>query len=665
MFQIIQDLALLLLVSLPINILFHRIKLPSVMGFLIAGIIIGPNGLQLIGELESVNHLAEIGVILLLFLIGLEFSLSHLLKNIGKILGAGSFQLGLTATGFYFLLKHFGLATEQSLVLGLLIALSSTAIVLKMVTDRAEIDTIHGRICIGILLFQDLCVVPIMLIIPLLGQTGSMGIEDLVIALLKSFAAVGAIFFLSRLLVPRALQLIAQLGSKEHLTLFVILIILGTGWVSQKMGLSLAMGAFIAGMIISESEYNHQIILDILPLKDYFSSIFFISVGMLLQTDYFLASWPKHLGLAASVILIKGFLAFISALIVKNPARMSFIVGLRLAQVGEFSLILASMSLGQNLLDDNLYQSFLIVSILSMLAAPLIIQGSVKLSLLIYSTIKSSSVEVTNPASNPKSLSGHVIIIGYGVVGRNLAKVLKEINIPYLVVELDGELIKQALTEKAEIIYGDATRRETLNRAGIKNSKLMAVSIPDFQATEQIVRLARQLSPEVYILAKTSFESQVDSLQEAGANQIIPEEFETSIEIFSRVLREYQIPNNIIEQQIELVRLEGYSMFRGFSLNIESLKKFSSYLAASLSKSFQVLETSWSKEKSLGELKLDETTGAKLIAVVREEQVQPNPNDQFVIQLGDTLILFGRHAQLDKAMTFLETGPQPSKKDPK
>ena len=216
------------------------------------------------------------------------------------------------------MLKHFGLETEQSLVLGLLIALSSTAIVLKMVTDRAEIDTIHGRICIGILLFQDLCVVPIMLIIPLLGQTGSMGIEDLVIALLKSFAAVGAIFFLSRLLVPRALQLIAQLGSKEHLTLFVILIILGTGWVSQKMGLSLAMGAFIAGMIISESEYNHQIILDILPLKDYFSSIFFISVGMLLQTDYFLASWPKHLGLAASVILIKGFLAFISALIVKT-----------------------------------------------------------------------------------------------------------------------------------------------------------------------------------------------------------------------------------------------------------------------------------------------------------------------------------------------------------
>ncbi len=664
MFQIIQDLALLLLVSLPINILFHRIKLPSVMGFLIAGILIGPNGLQLIGEPESVNQLAEIGVILLLFIIGLEFSLSHLIKNLGKILGAGSFQLGLTATGFYFLLKHFGLTTEQSIVLGLLIAISSTAIVLKMVTDRAEIDTIHGRICIGILLFQDLCVVPIMLIIPLLGHSSGMGIEDLTIALLKSFAAVGAIFFLSRLLVPRALQLIAQLGSKEHLTLLVILIILGTGWVSQKMGLSLAMGAFIAGMIISESEYNHQIILDILPLKDYFSSIFFISVGMLLQTDYFLNSWSTHLGMAITVIFIKTVLAFISALIVKNPARMSFVVGLRLAQVGEFSLILASMSLNQNILDNSLYQSFLIVSILSMLAAPLIIQGSVKLSLLIYSTLR-SPVESSHSATLEKSLSGHVIIIGYGVVGRNLAKVLKEINIPYLIIELDGDLIKQALTEKAEIIYGDATRRETLNRAGIKKSKLLAVSIPDFQATEQIVRLARQLNPDVYILAKTRFESQVDSLQDAGANQIIPEEFETSIEIFSRVLREYQIPNNVIEQQIELVRLEGYSMFRGFSLNIESLKKFSSYLTASLSKSFQVLETSWSNGKSLGELQLDEKTGAKLIAVVRDEQVQANPNDQFVIKLRDTLILFGRHAQLDKALTYLETGPQPPKKDPK
>jgi len=310
--HLIKDLTILLLVSLPINILFHKIKLPSIMGFLIAGILIGPNGLHWVGDSETVKDLAEIGVILLLFVIGLEFSLRGIIKNLMTVIGVGGIQIALTVLAVFLICVEMGMPTNQGIAFGLLIALSSTAIVLKMITDRAELDTTHGQICVGVLLFQDLCVVPMMLIIPLLAQGTGYDLSDLGLALLKSIAAVGFIFILSRLIVPRTLGIIVRLGSKEHLTLFVILIILGTGWACQVLELSLAMGAFIAGLILSESEYNHQIILDILPLRDYFGGIFFISIGMLLQVQIFFDSPLWFLGITAGIIFLKAFLGGIT-----------------------------------------------------------------------------------------------------------------------------------------------------------------------------------------------------------------------------------------------------------------------------------------------------------------------------------------------------------------
>jgi K+:H+ antiporter len=656
--QIIQDLALLLLVSLPINVLFHRIRLPSIMGFLIAGILIGPHGLGWIGDPSSVEKLAEIGIILLLFIIGLEFSISHLLKNMASIASAGALQMGLTIAAWYFIQTHYlGDSGSVSLALAMIIALSSTAIVLKMITDRAELDTLHGRTSVGILLFQDLCVVPLMLMIPLLANSAETSGMDFAAAFGKAFAAVAGIFFLSRLLVPRFLNAVARMGSKEHLTLLVILIILGTGWVSHKLGLSLAMGAFIAGLIISESEYSHQIILDILPLRDYFSSIFFISIGMLLNIGNFMDHFSIILLLTLIVIVLKTVSGFLAALAVGSPARISFIVGVRLAQVGEFSLILAGLALTQGLLSSGNHQMFLSVAVLTMLIAPVLIQVSSPVSYFIFSKWTAGGAREELPEQQREELKGHVIIAGYDVVGRNLARVLKETHIPFMVVELDGELIKHALTEEVPILYGDASHRATLGRAGIAQAKIIVYSIPDHQATEQSVRLARALNPDIYIMVKTRFSSQVDELKKAGANQVIPEEFETSIEIFSRVLREFRMPNNIIEQQVELVRLEGYGMLRGLSLNMESMQNFSTYLTASLSQSFQVMEDSWSNGKQLDNLNLTQKTGATLIAVVRDNHAQPNPSGDFRIATEDVLILFGRHAQVDQAMRHLRSGP--------
>ena len=658
MVHLIEDLAILLLVSLPINLFFHKIKLPSVMGYLIAGVLIGPYGLKLISDVTSVKDLAEIGVILLLFVIGLEFSLGRLLKNLGMVMGVGGLQLGLTTAFVWFVFREMGFQQNQSIALGLIVALSSTAIVLKMITDRAEIDTLHGKLCIGTLLFQDLCVVPIMLLLPLLAQSGVNSSADFALAMVKSLAAVVAIFFLSRLIVPKALVWIARVGNKEHLTLSVLFIILATGWVSQKMGLTLAMGALIAGMIISESEYNHQIILDILPLRDYFSSIFFISVGMLLQVQVLAGSVWLCLGLFVVVVLVKGGLAGLACLLVRVPLRISFVVGMRLAQVGEFSLILSAMALDQGLLDSHQYQLLLIVSILSMLFAPLLIQASSALSIRIFSQWKSAEIDSNNEPV-PR-LKGHVIIVGYGLGGRTLAQVLLETQIPFMVLDLDGEQIKRALTEGISTLYGDCTQEETLSRARLKEARMIVFSIPDYAVTEKAVRLARKINPEVKIMVRTRLTAQVEELKAAGADEVIPEEFETSIEIFSRVLRDYHIPNNIIEQQVELIRLEGYSMFRGLSLNTESLKKFSTYLTATLTESFLVVHDSWAREKMLRDMNITERTGAVVIAVVRKNKPHPNPGSEFAVLLGDILILFGSHQQLDRAITYLRSGQEPN-----
>ena len=652
MAHLIEDLAVLLLVSLPINLLFHKIKLPSVMGYLIAGILIGPYGWQLNGDVESVKHLAEIGVILLLFVIGLEFSLTRLLKNLVSILGVGGLQLTLTAGVVVWILHINGFSQSKSIAFGFIVALSSTAIVLKMITDLAEIDTLQGKICIGTLLFQDICVVPIMLVMPLLAQAGATSPIDFAIAMFESIAAVVAIFFLSKLIVPRMLAWVAHIGNKEHLTLFVIFIILITGWISQKMGLTLAMGALIAGMIISDSEYNHQIILDILPLRDYFSSIFFISIGMLLQIQIFFDSVLFFLELAVVVILIKIFLTFLSCALVRTPLRISLIVGMRLALVGEFSLILAAIGLENGIFSNEEYQHILIVSILSMLVAPLLIQVSNKFSIWLFSRMKVSE----STKEEKETFSDHVIISGYGLGGSTLAKVLQEAKIPFMILELSGEKIKRALKQGHKTHYGDCTQEDTLLRADIKRARMIVYAISDQVSTERAVRLTRKLNPKIKIIVRTRLFSQVEEFKAAGADEVIPEEFETSIEIFCRVLKDYRIPNNIIEQQVELIRLEGYSMLRGLSLNTESLKKFSTYLTATLTESYMILDDSWASGKTLAQI--NNKSEAIIIAVVRNNKSYPNPGSEFSILPGDMLILFGSHMQLDNAIKNLQEGSQ-------
>ncbi len=651
--DLIQDLVLLLVVSLPINIIFHRFRLPSVMGFISAGLVIGPFGMKLVEDLESVEKLAEIGVVLLLFVVGLEFSLGRLLENLTKILKAGGVQVLIGSLGAFAILRYWGVAQNSAILIALLATLSSTAIVMKMIAESAEIETSHGQICIGILLVQDLAVVPILLIMPLLASTGKVESAGVAGAFFLSILAVILVVVVSRLVAPKALEYVARKGNQEHLTLTVLLIILGTAWASQSLGLSLAMGAFIAGMILSDSEYSHQIILDILPLRDYFSAIFFISIGMLLDLSLFAEEGWEILGLLFVVIVLKAVAAYLATWFSGHPPRIAFIAGLRLAQIGEFSLALSKIGADKGILSDLQYQTFLFVSALSMLLAPLLIQASSKWSLRLFA---GSSKDEGEENSDVETLNEHVVIVGYGMVGQNLSRVLREVQIPFQIIELDGESVKRALKEKMNVLYGDSARGETLLRAGVQNARSIVFAIQDHSATEQGIKLARQINPDIHIMVCARYSNEVEGLMSMGADQVIQEEFESSIEIFSRVLREFRVPNNVIEQQIELVRMEGYSMLRGFSLNAESMRKFSTYLTASLTESYQVMDDSWAKGQTLGEINLKERTGAELIAVVRGGTVTANPPEDFACAENDMLVLFGRHAPLQKAGDILKNG---------
>ena len=458
---LLDDLLLLLLASVPIAFIFNRLRMPTIVGFMITGVLIGPYSLRLIKDAAAIEALAEIGVVLLLFTIGLEFSLRRIIEMKRLVLVGGGSQVALTVilvTGIaYYLNRPIG----QAIFFSFLFALSSTAIVLKSYVERAEIDSPHGRAGVGILLFQDLSIVLMMLLIPILGGQEGSSSTRIALTLGAALAAIAAIILAARFVVPYLLYHIVKLRSPEVFIIFVVLMSLGTAWLTSQFGLSLALGAFIAGMVLSESEYSHQIVADILPFRDVFNSVFFISIGMLLSLSALAADFLTVLAWVSALITGKAILVLAVVRLLGYSLRVAAVTGLGLAQIGEFSFILAKAGLAQGLLSDIDYQRFLAASILSMIATPFLIKAAPRIGYALQSVWSPGSLlEPTVTGFNPEEpdLRGHVIIVGYGLNGRNLARVLRRVKITYLVLELNAETVSEANTQGERIIYGDATR---------------------------------------------------------------------------------------------------------------------------------------------------------------------------------------------------------------
>jgi len=654
----LKTLVIIFGVSASVIFLLHKLRIPSIVGFLTAGVLLGPHGFGLIQNIHEVELLAEIGIILLLFTVGLEISLKNLKRIRSAVLGGGFSQVFLTFLATTAIAYPFLQKWNASLFAGFLIALSSTAIVMKMLFDRGEIDSPHGRLAIGILIFQDLCVVPLMLLVPILsGATGSP--YELLGTLLKSAAIIFVVIFGARWLVPHLLHQIVHTRSRELFVITIILLCLGTALFTSWLGLSLALGAFLAGLIISESEYAYQAISDILPFKDSFNGLFFISIGMLMDLRYLSEHVLLILMGVPILIVLKTFTGFLAIQLIGHPPRISLQTGIHLAQIGEFSFVLAMAGKSAGLITESHYQLFLSASVITMILTPFLIQASPTLSAWMSSRKLLDRLDRMRKYAERESIftgkADHVIIVGFGLNGRNLAEVLKETSIPYVVLDLNSETVREMRKKGEPIFYGDGTRPEILHKLGLTHARMLVVVISDPASTRRIVRLARKENPKVYIIVRTRYTAEVEDLLQLGANEVIPEEFETSIEIFAKVLHRYQVPRNLLFEQIEKIRSGSYEALRRVELPVKNLPEKCEIMTDIETETYLIGEETPAKGHSIRDLKIRSTTGATVIAIRRDGEILPSPDPAFVFRAGDVVYLIGEREKVLRAIELLES----------
>jgi len=656
--EFLTSIVIIFGVSALVVFALHRLKVPSIIGFIVAGVIIGPHDVGIVQDVRSVEILAEIGVILLLFTIGIEFSLGRLMKMRKAVLGGGGIQVLLTIALFgsaaYFVTGHTG----RSVFIGFLAALSSTAIVFKILSERGETDSPHGRVIAGILIFQDLCVIPLMLLVPALSGE-NIKAADLAVTMGKAVLIIAVVLASARWIVPGLLHQVVHTRSRELFITTIILICLGIPLLTSRFGISLSLGAFLAGLIISESEYAHQAISDILPFKDSFLGMFFVSVGMLLDVQYMFDNFLILALVVFMIFCLKILTGTIASLSLGTPLRTSLHTGLGLAQIGEFSFILAVAGKSSGLMTEDFYQLFLSSSVATMMMTPLILRAAPSVSSWIASRPLLEKVvrftDLRDRDEYPVSIHDHVIVLGFGLNGRNLARVLKKTEIPYAVLEMNSDTVKEMKAKGEPIYYGDGTSKEILHKTGIERARLLVVAISDPVSIRRIVAIAKQENPDIYLIVRTRYVAEVDDLRKLGADEVIPEEFETSIEIFSRVLNRYQLPRNVITDYIDSIRKDGYSILRTLRLPKKPLSERDAILQKIETETYLIKKDSSVSGHSIMKLGLRAETGVTIIGVQRGEKIHQNPPPDFVLESGDVLLLIGKRKKINAAIEYLES----------
>ncbi len=649
-FKLLQDLLLVLAVSVPVIFVFKKFHLPSIVGFIITGILIGPFGLRLINQMDGINQLAEIGVALLLFTIGIEISLTRFKKAFREILLTGGSQVALTiifGTGVSF---FSGLNVPQALFMGFLLSHSSSVVILKLLGERNETDAPHGRLSIGIIIFQDLMVVPMMILIPILGLSDSIPLGDAAMRLVYAFGFIAAILLAARFLMPYILHFLVDLRMRDVLLIGVIVLSLGTAWITHFVGLSFAIGAFIAGLIISETDYTHQIVSDVIPFKDIFTSLFFVSFGMLLDITFFLSNPVTVISYALIIIFLKAAVLIIIIHGLKYPMRLAAMVGLGLAQIGEFSFVLALEGMKFNLISGDLYKGFIAAAVVTLIISPIMIRLAPRVGSRVPDVVKTKKPDSTEKTV---TLKNHVIVVGYGLNGRNLVKVLKETGIKYVVIEINPKTIKEIKSENENVIFGDSTKKDILLSAEINTAKLIVFAISDPISARISTRLAKEINPNVHVIVRTRYVTEIDELLKLGADEVIPEEFETSIQIFSRVLKNYHIPNSVILAQSNMLRTQSYGILRDVRFTEHAFEQINQILAQGTIDSFMITSENPNCGKTLKEINLRARTDGTVISVIRVGKSISNPAGDFQLKENDQLIVFGTHNAIDRVFEVL------------
>lgn len=655
-FEGLKDIVILFGLALVAVVLLRRFKFPSIIGFLVTGMLAGPYSLGFISDTHQVEQMAEIGVVLLLFTIGIEFSLKELMRIKHLVLLGGGFQLVFTILAVAALgaLLHFSI--PQSVFFGFLVSLSSTAILMKLLIDAGEMDAPHGKTALGILIFQDLCIVPLMLFTPLLAGSGN-GFREIAIIFTKAAAVILTAHYGARFLVPWIFKQVVKTRSRELFVLTIIFIGMGTAWLTSQAGLSLALGAFIAGLAISESEYSHQALGDILPFREAFMSLFFISVGMLLDSAVLLRYPLLIISLVVTIVLIKTLIASGAGLALGLPMRIALVAGLALAQIGEFSFVLSQAGLKYGLLSPEAYQIFLAASIATMGLTPLCLKIAAPVAAYVVGILPHSWTRgrgVLARSEKRVALSDHVIIVGYGMNGKNLAKVLKTLKIPHVVIETNPFTVNTEKKKGEHIIFGDASTPAVLEHARIEQARIVVIAISDAAASRRIAALARQLNPTVHVIVRTRYTLEVEPLFKLGVNEVIPEEFETSVEILSRVLKRFLVPQDVIESSIADVRREGYEMLRSVSRRHSHAVGIAGFLVGAELATFRVKKGALLAGESLRDGTIRERSGATVLVIKRGDEVAANPDPVWELQEEDVVLLLGSREQLVVAGKLFE-----------
>jgi CPA2 family monovalent cation:H+ antiporter-2 len=661
---ILRDLLLLAGASLVVVMLFGRLRLPPVVGFIATGVLIGPGGFGLVRDAELVHSLAEFGVMSLLFTVGLEFSLRDL-RRLGPIaFVAGSLQVLLTVVIVGGALLIAGQHPARALFFGMLLSLSSTALVLKILTDRVELSSPHGRVVTAALIFQDLMVLPFAIVVPQLGRWfsgGHPGVETpSPMRTVVSLALVGLMFFAASRLAPRLLRRVSGPRSREAFLFGVVLVVLGSAYLTSIAGLSLALGAFLAGLILAESDLRSQIAADVLPFRDTLASVFFITIGMLLEPKLLIEQPALVLASTVGLVGVKAVVAVFALRWARVPWRVAMAGALTLAQVGEFSFVLAQTGAPSGLLGTLGGQAFYAGAVFSLVLTPWLVSQAPQWALRLQiqrAGRKTAVAEGSDVSEAPHSvlLSGHVVIAGFGLNGHNLARVLRSVRLPHVIVDLDPAGLRAAVEQGSRALVGDITNSLIQGQAGVPRARVLVLALSDPGATRHACQLARQHSRDVFILVRTRYVAEIDELHRLGANQVIPEEFETSIEIFTAVLRHFHVPMNVVQAQIQLLRRERYSLLRGLKLPGSVVEQLETILQQGTCDTFLLLQHSPAIGQTLTEAGLRGEGGPEAVAVVRGGHALTHLDDELRLMVGDILVLTGAHAEMERV--FQRLGP--------
>lgn len=648
---ILKEIVVILGLSIFIILTFQRFRIPSILGFLLAGIISGPHGFNLISSTHEVELLSEIGIIFLLFIIGIEFSIKGLMSIKEKVILGGALQVGGVITATALLSIWMGLPLNTAVFLGFLFSLSSTAIVLKILQEKGEINSPHGRFSVAILIFQDIIVVPMMLLTPILAGKADNLALTLGLMVAKVALVLLVVYLLAKYIVPVILKMVVRTKNRELFLLTITVFCFAVAWLTSSVGLSLALGAFFAGLIISESDYSHQATANVLPFREIFISFFFISVGTLLDLGFFFENILLINALAIAVTLMKMAIVGLVVYVFRYPSRTVVLTAFSLFQVGEFSLLLSGYGMDEGILPENLYQYFLAVSILTMAGTPFLIDWAPAVShFLLRLPLPAPVLRKMNQPAQRKGaepvreehLRDHLVIVGYGINGENLAKAAKSADIPYVILDLNPTAFENARLRNEPVVFGDATDPLILKHVHVHEARVVVIAISDPLATKKIITQIRIFTKTACIIVRTRYVKEMDEHHRLGADEVIPEEFETSIQIFTRVMKKYLVPQDEILGFIAQLRSSDYEMLT----TTEELEKAGRLPILHIpDKEVTTLKVQQRSNKVVGralaESGIRKNYNVNVLAIRRGEEYISEISPETVIMEGDLLFLFG------------------------